>query len=380
MNVARAELNAVERRLSLAAVMVHMTGVGLTLGVLFPLTSLTLAGWGAASGLVGLAGAVSPIAILLLMPALPRLARRLGAIRAMSAGCTLASVALVAMYLVPTTSAWIVGRFVIGAGLALPWLVGDVWINTVATETSRGRVVGVYVACFFSGFSLGPVLLDAVGIDGFAPHALGTGALALATVPLLAASRLAPSIEVAGNATVLASMRAVPVVAVGALVAGFSEGASFALLPVWGIEIGLAETATLRLLSVFLVGGIVWQLAAGVVADRFGRQRLLGGVGAALAAVAIALHLASGAALLALAFVAGGLVLAIYGLSLTLLGQRFDANELATASAAYLVLYQLGSVSGPLVAGVAMDAVGPVGLLVTLAASGVACAAIAARR
>ena len=52
-----------QRRLGLAAVVLHMAGIGLTLGVLFPLTSLTLERWGSSERVIGLAGSMSPIAI-----------------------------------------------------------------------------------------------------------------------------------------------------------------------------------------------------------------------------------------------------------------------------------------------------------------------------
>ena len=367
--------------LGLAAVTLHMTGVGLTLGVLFPLTSLTLERWGSSERVIGLAGSMSPIAILLLMPLLPRVAARLGAVRAMVAGCALAALALAAMYPLQSVPAWLVARFAIGAGLALPWLVGDVWINAASSESGRGRAIGAYVACFFAGFATGPVLLDAVGLEGFAPHALGIGALALATAPLVAARRHAPPIEASGGRGLLGSMRAVPLVAVGAVAAGFAESAAFALLPVWGLGTGLAETAALRLLSVFIAGGIALQLVAGTLADRVGRRALLAVAGLGLGAVALGLELVpSGWPTLALAFAAGGLALAIYGLSLTLLGQRFEARELANASAAWLVLYQLGSMSGPVVAGAAMDAAGGPGFTAALGAAGLVCGAVALGR
>ena len=363
----------------LCAVTLHMAGVGLTLGVLFPLTSLTLESWGAADWTIGLAGAMSPVAILLLMPVLPPVVARLGAVRAMAAGCALAALAIGTMYALQSVPAWIAARFAIGAGLALPWLAGDVWINAAAPERLRGRVIGAYIVCFLSGLATGPVLLRAIGIGGFAPHALCVGALLLATVPLAAVRRRAPAIEAPAGSSVLGPMRAVPLVAVGAVAAGFAESAAFALLPVWGLQAELAEAGALRLLSLFVAGGIAMQLVVGVVADRVGRAALLGLTGLGLCLAAAALELVAGDLVFALAFACGGASLAIYSLSLTILGERFAPRELANASAAYLVLYQLGSMTGPVVAGTAMATVGGAGFAATLALAGLACAGAALR-
>lgn len=167
---------------------------------------------------------MSPLAILIVMPVLPRVAAWLGAVRAMVLGCAIAVSGLVTMYLLPTVPVWIAARFVIGAGLALPWLAGDVWVNSVVSENSRGRVIAGYVAYLFVGFSLGPLLLDAVGIVGGAPTALACSALGLAVLPLLLVARLAPPITAEGAGDLVGMLRAVPVVAVGAFFAGFNRG------------------------------------------------------------------------------------------------------------------------------------------------------------
>lgn len=209
-----------------------MLGLGLTLGVAFPLTSLTLEAWGSSSTVVGLSGAVSPLAILLVVPALPRVVGRLGAIRSMVLGCVVALLAIAWMYLVQTAAAWIAGRFVIGAGLALPWLVGDIWVNSVASDSNRGKVILAYVVSLFVGFAVGPLLLDAVGIEGWPPHALTVGALAVAVFPLVVFRGIAPVIEVAHDSRLRTTIRKAPRVAVGAFASGFTEGIAFSLTPI----------------------------------------------------------------------------------------------------------------------------------------------------
>ncbi len=370
-------MTSVERAQSLGAVMVHMMGIGLTLGLTFPLTSLTLDAWNSPGWVIGLASSMAPLAILIFMPVLPRIAKSLGSVRAMVLGCLIGAAGLTVMYLVPNASVWIAARFVIGAGLALPWLVGDVWINSVAREDSRGRVIACYVTCLFVGFSMGPLALDSVGIDGVAPYLLGYGALALAVLPLMAVGRLAPPFETQGEDNVLSAARAVPIVAAGAFLAGFTEALIFSLLTIWGLEVGLDESGTLRLLTTCVIGGVLLQPAFGFVADKIDRQRLLGLIGLALVATGAALQMAEGIAIFVVAFVLGGLILALYGLSLTILGERCPPSKLAVASAAFLILYQAGSMIGPLFVGTSIDAFGSSGFVASLALAGMMMATVA---
>ena len=64
-----------------------------------------------------------------------------------------------------------------------------------------------------------------------------------------------------------------------------------------------------------------------------------------------------------LLFIWGGTLLGIYTVGLSLLGQTTSAGALAAANAAFIVAYEIGSIAGPVTAGVAMDAIGPNGLL-----------------
>ena len=62
----------------------------------------------------------------------------------------------------------------------------------------------------------------------------------------------------------------------------------------------------------------------------------------------------------------GGIVMGIYTVGLTTIGERFKGSELVGANAAYVILYSLGLLMGPSVQGVALDAWNTHGLLVAL--------------
>jgi MFS family permease len=54
-------------------------------------------------------------------------------------------------------------------------------------------------------------------------------------------------------------------------------------------------------------------------------------------------------------FVWGGVSWGLYGLGLALLGDRFRPEQLAAANAAFVMTYQVGSITGPILAGTALD-------------------------
>lgn len=360
-----AELTPAQRRRSLTAVILHMLGIGLTIGVTIPLTALVLEGWGTDTWLIGLVAGMPAAAILLFMPYFPRVIARLGTLRSMYCGCALGIVAILLHPVFPSVAAWALLRFLIGAGMALPWLVGETWINAVALESNRGRVIAVYGAALFAGFAVGPVLLQQVGVEGWTPFLFAAGSIVVAVIPLQFARRLAPPMPAKPELQLREVLWAAPTVSTAALVAGTLENAYYALMPIYALRNELSQAWSLNLLSLLLVGGIALQFPIGWLADRADRHLTLAGLAllSALGALTLPLVLASPILLGAMVFILGGVVLAFYTVGLALLGQRFRPADLAVANAVFIMLYEAGSFAGPGIAGAAMDLWKPHGLV-----------------
>lgn len=379
-DVAGAILDPRDRALSLAAVIAANAGLGLAYGLGYPLTALTFERWGAPAWLTGLAGAAPALAVLVALPLVPMVTRRLGTVPAMVLGCLVAALGFALMPLLDSPAAWIALRLLQGAGITLPWLVGETWLNTVADDRTRGRVMSLFVVSLFSGFAAGPLAIGWLGTEGWAPFLLAIGALALTAAPLILAHRLAPRVEGHGGTGLRGAARLVPLAMAGALAAGLLEMGNLALLPIYALHVGLDEAGGLRLLTALIVGGLVLQFAVGWLSDRLPRRALLVALGLLCAALSVVLGASvAGPAGLAVAFLLGGAVLGVYSLSLALLGERVRGPDLVTANAAFLVFYQLGAIAGPGAGGLAMAAGGPHGFLGLVALAGLALAAVAAR-
>ena len=127
------------------------------------------------------------------------------------------------------------------------------------------------------------------------------------------------------------------------------------------------------------VGAIFFQYPAGWLADRFDRGWLLVAcVAVATVAMAIFPWLLPGAAgpwwspaalaLWSVVVAWGAAMGATFTVGLTLVGERFRGVELVTANAAYALLFGLGGLAGPFLAGAAMDRFGPPGFPASLLA------------
>ena len=96
----------------------------------------------------------------------PRLTRRFGGWQV--AVVCLAAVAglLLLMGLTQNYVAYLALRFLLGAADTGVFIISETWINQMAPQRSRGRVVGLYATSAAAGFSAGPLILSVTGVEG----------------------------------------------------------------------------------------------------------------------------------------------------------------------------------------------------------------------
>ncbi|HEY4113450.1 MAG TPA: MFS transporter [Rhizomicrobium sp.] len=357
-------------RRSLVAILIAVIAYGAGMGLTLPLLSLILERMGVPGSLNGLNLATAGLAALVVTPHVPRWMAKIGAAEFLALALAVAAAAMLTIYAVPNLWFWFPVRFALSSGLNSLFVVAEFWINQLATEKNRGRYIAIYTICFAGSFGIGPAILQAIGTRGFLPFAAGAAMLLLAIFPILTARRGAPRLDTSARVSVGAVVRAAPSLFAAALVFGAIDGGMLGLLPVYGVRLGYSEAHAALFVTAMALGSILFQYPLGALADRMNRRTLLalcaatGIIGPPLLALTIGTPLAAYFVL----FVWGGLILGVYSIGLTLLGQYFTGNELASANAGFVMCYALGMIAGPAIEGVALDAWNPHGLLLTLSA------------
>jgi len=351
------------RAASLTAAIALIAAVGVGLSLTIPLLSLEMERMGLSGGWIGANTAVAGVASLLVVPFVPRLAARVGVLPLLWASVVLVALTLLSFRILYGFAWWFPLRFLFSSALGVLFVLSEYWINTAAPPGRRGLVMGIYATVMGLGFAVGPGILALVGTGGWPPYATGAALFGLAALPLLLARDLSPEIGHGTGRTVGSFLVAAPAATLAALTFGALETGSFALLPVYALRIGFEADAAASLVSAAALGNAALQIPIGLLSDRIDRRVVLVAAASAGVVGAALVPPLSGhtPALLAVLFLWGGLTGALYTVGLAHLGARFTGADLASANAAFVLLYNIGLIVGPPVVGWSMDAVPPHG-------------------
>lgn len=352
------------RRLAMVALLSVSLGAGLMIGITMPLLSMLLELRGTDTLLIGLNAAMSTFAILLTGPFLPLAIRRFGTLPVMYLSIVFGIAVLLAMPVFTSLPAWFVLRFALGISVGIAWIASEAWLNAIVTDRNRGKMLGLYVTCFAGGFALGPVIVGTVGLQGSVPFLIAAAILGASALPLPLARHALPPVPSHAAGNILRLMLLAPTIMLAATISGLSDATVFALLPVYALRVGFAPETAVLLLSTFLAGNLALQVPLGWLADRVNRRLLLAICGAAGVLGPAAVAAALGTWLVwPLLFAWGGVVMGVYTIGLCMLAERFDTATLSGANAAFVMLYSLGSMSGPVLGSAAMTLWDPHGML-----------------
>lgn len=338
-----------------SAVCLSVISIGLALGLTMPLVSLRLEGWGYGSFAIGVMAATPAVGVLLGAMLAGRLAARVGTPLLMRLCLISGAFSVGLLALLQSYPIWIVLRLLIGVQLTVVFILGESWINQLAIEKWRGRLVALYGTGYALSQLSGPVLLTFIGTADdrgfwFSVCLLVGGSL------LLLGRGGAPKVDPhsASGRGLFDFCGKLPAIAWAVvLFAGF-EAMILTLLPVYGVQQGFTQAVALAMVSTVVVGDAVLQLPIGWLADRISRQTLFKGCGIVLLTsslcIPLLLHsMAIWPVLVLFGASAGGL----FTLSLILIGERYRDDALVRANAHIAQLWGIGCLIGPLATGAA---------------------------
>lgn len=289
---------------------------------------------------------------------------RVGHIRVYTALASLLSACIVAVGITNDPTAWVLLRLITGLCFAGLYVVAESWLNDLADNDNRGRLLAIYGGLCVAFFGVGQLMVSGfnpIAVTGFGVAAIVTS-LAVAPVALSEAA-VAPSVESSARISLRELAKSVPTGVYSCFLVGVAHGALAGMSAVYATRVGLSPGLIGLFVALPSIGGVVLQWPISAASDDIDRRAV--GVVAAAGAAGVSALLLLDAPTKPMAFVLitllGGLSYPLYSLVSAYTNDWIAPEHLSAAASQIVKMYGLGAIAGPLLAGAAMGVIGPTG-------------------
>jgi MFS family permease len=352
----------------LLSIFIVMTGFG----VASYIVQLRAMGEGWTAYDISLIGAVYSLGYTLSSFVTPKFIRRTGHVRVFAAYIALMSISVLLCSLVPIPYAWMFFRGLFGFAIAGGYMIMESWINEKAENEYRGLLFSVYMFVAMTGTIVGPYIAawgSAMTTTLFIVAAI---LLCIGIFPISLSSASSPSLPTEVGFDLAGLWRRSPVAFVGTFLAGVIAAAWLNFSVVYAKLAGLSETGGANIIAAVTLGSMAAQFPLGRLSDYIDRRLVM--VLSCIIGVAACLWMSTLSGeypimLYIAGFFAGAVIYPIYAINVAHANDMASPGEYVRISSGITVLYGLGVIAGPLLAGQAIAWGGAPGLPLLMVAN-----------
>lgn len=317
-------------------------------------------------GMLGTGWAIGYVAGCLQVPAL---VVKVGHIRAFSVMSALASLSILGSLLLIDPLIWIILRSVAGFAFAGAAMIVESWLAEASNSGNRGRVFGIYTMVLLAASTAGQLTLSLANTQTALFFVVTAMLYSLSLVPTAISSSRAPQPLLKTRFDFSGLWRNSPLAVLGAFMIGVSNSSFGTLAAVYASEMEMPLTMITLFVSMPVLAGAVAQLPIGWLSDRYDRRWVLAGIAiiALLVDLAFVLEPPSSALIaIYMASLFGAVIFAMYPVLVAHANDHARVEDALLTSGALLLVFGLGSIIGPTIAGMLMGVIGSRGLFTTI--------------
>lgn len=327
-------------------------------GALSVIVPLGLSDLGARSSEIGLIAAFYALGMVTGAIIAPKLISSAGNIRVFSAAASLTLIGSIALSFSPPVWSWAFVRILQGMGFAAMFISAEAWLGQAAPKENRGSILGSYNVAAKAALMTGPFLV--AGTLGLFPYAFTLTALffAMALIPVCLTQQVEPDRVQSVGFPLRDMAKMAPAALAGCFMAGVINAGTFAFLPLYASTALSPMDATTAAASAFAIanaGGLVAQWPLGRLSDTVERRIIVGVQCFLTAGIVLALSIFGAElplwAILGLLACWGAGSLTFYGICVAHGIDRVADGRVTELMGVLIVCWSVGSVLGPLLAG-----------------------------
>ena len=312
---------------------------------------------GLSSGVIGVVTSLVYAGVLCMAPFQPRMARLLGAVPAYQVGKFLSGGGFFGLSLSHSVWMWSAATLFIGLGAGLTWPVTDSLVASFAPQDRKGAWMALFQTGMGAAFALGPFIAAALSLNPNAMFVTAAIVSVVTSLPLIGRqAEIKPDAQ-GGKDGLWEIFLMAPELPVLAFIGGFFENGTHTAVTLTALALSWKGAGAISLAGVIGAGAFVVQYPIGRLADVRGAHRIV--VITLLVMIASCLPLPLSGSIPSLlwfiAFVWGAAGGCLYTLAMTGMAQRFSGTKVLTATTLMVMSYTVGGISGPAVAGYAVE-------------------------
>ena len=293
-----------------------------------------------------------------------RALKQVGHIRVYAALASLLSASVLITGAYDSPIVWIVMRSSTGFCFAGLYVVAESWLNGLASNTFRGRLLAMYNVVTIGAYGAGQLLVfnfDARTLTGFAFAAVISS---LAVIPVAMSEQAStPPVENNTHITMRELAKIVPTGAGTILLVGLAHGGMLGMAVIYATREGLSVGRVGILIAAINLGGMALTWPISSASDDLDRRII--GVLSTLAVIVLGLVMLtqtpSSWVTTALLFAIGGFSFPLYAVGGAYTNDWVSQEQMGAAASQLVTLYGFGAMIGPLVAAPFLDIIGTQG-------------------
>ncbi|MEM9279412.1 MAG: MFS transporter [Pseudomonadota bacterium] len=351
--------------ISLSALLISVLFVQIGSGSLGPLDALSGLELNFSPTAIGYIGSAHFMGFFLGCVLSPYIVMRSGHARAFAVMAAISAISILLHPVLEEAWFWMVLRVASGFAVAGAYTVIESWLQSKLNNENRGRVFSIYRMVDMTGTLLSQLIIAGLTPAHYISYNLIAVVACLALVPLALTQTTMPALPKDQKFQPFFVFKLSPLAALGVIVVGLTNSSFRMVAPVYAKQSGLPQSSIAIFLALGVVGGLVAQLPAGIIADRISRRLTLIlfsvlSVGACLSITWQPVDTVAGIPFIYIGgFLFGFATLPIYSICASHASDFAKKEDMLALSASLIFFFALGAVVAPSFAGYLIDTYGP---------------------
>ncbi|MFT5755534.1 MAG: MFS family permease [Alteromonadaceae bacterium] len=290
------------------------------------------------------------------------LLQRVGHIRIFAMCGSLTSVAILISGLYPEPLMLGAMRIITGFCIVCTNATLDSWLSYSATEKNRGRILSINQMMIMTALFSGQFLLNVAPIDDITLFVICGILFSLSITPIVISRQKGPHIEDSQSMSLMTVFKLSPLGVVSCFYCGVLYAGLINLLPIFASQNGVTDLDLSIFMGSAISGAIILQFPIAYFSDHFDRRKVMLFMVVTLIVLCLFVPFLMSRDMFKLSLftiaLITGLVACLYPMSMSETFDKVLKEQILSAMSSLLLIYALGSILGPYLASVVMDAFG----------------------